>query len=288
MALDKKPVNIETLLQEARAYLPEPDMDVIRRAYDLAAASHDGQLRVSGEPYMQHSLAVALMLAELRLDSDTLAAALLHDTLEDTDTTLETIRKGFGEQVAKLVDGVTKLSQIDRWSEMEHRREQEHRREDEEAESLRKMFLAMVDDVRVVLIKLTDRLHNMRTLGVLPEERRKRIAKETLEIFAPLANRLGIWQIKWELEDLSSHLICQMPRRLASGAKRSSVSLAIRLRRSGQDAQGGVWSRSVNLMSTARTSSTMAGGGARLSASSSSHRCSCSRGCSISLQRSSG
>ncbi len=203
MVMEKKPVNIENLLQEARTYLPEPEMDIVRRAYDVASSSHDGQVRVSGEPYVQHSLAVALMLAELRLDSETLAAGLLHDTLEDTDMTLETIRKNFGEQVAKLVDGVTKLSQIDRWSEMEYRRETDHRREDEDAESLRKMFLAMVDDVRVVLIKLTDRLHNMRTLGVLPEERRKRIAKETLEIFAPLANRLGIWQIKWELEDLS-------------------------------------------------------------------------------------
>jgi GTP pyrophosphokinase len=197
MVSDKKPADLDNVIEQARTYLPEPDLDIVRRAYEVAASAHDGQVRNSGEPYIKHCLAVAQMLAELHLDSDTLAAALLHDTLEDTDVTLELLRRDFGEQVATLVDGVTKLSQIDRWTELERRRE------DEEAESLRKMFLAMVDDVRVVLIKLTDRLHNMRTLASLPEDRRRRLAKETLEIFAPLANRLGIWQIKWELEDLS-------------------------------------------------------------------------------------
>jgi len=197
MVSEKKPADIDNVIEQARTYLPEPDLEIVRRAYDVAASAHDGQVRNSGEPYIKHCLAVAQMLAELHLDSDTLAAALLHDTLEDTDVTLEVLRRDFGEQVAILVDGVTKLSQIDRWTELERRRE------DEEAESLRKMFLAMVDDVRVVLIKLTDRLHNMRTLASLPEDRRRRLAKETLEIFAPLANRLGIWQIKWELEDLS-------------------------------------------------------------------------------------
>ncbi len=193
----KGPTSIENVLEEARAYLPESELQVVRRAYEVASAAHDGQVRVSGEPYMQHCLAVAHMLAELRLDSETLAAALLHDIVEDTETSLQVVHDVFGEGVAKLVDGVTKLGQIDRWSELERRRE------DEDAESLRKMFLAMVDDVRVVLIKLTDRLHNMRTLSALPEDRRRRIAQETLEIFAPLANRLGIWEIKWELEDLS-------------------------------------------------------------------------------------
>jgi len=142
-------------------------------------------------------LTVAQILADLRLDSATIAAGLLHDVVEDSIVTVEDVRQDFGDEVASLVDGVTKLGQIDKLSQMTHRG-----LHDEEAESLRKMFLAMVDDVRVVLIKLADRLHNMRTLDALPEERQRRIAEETLEIFAPLANRLGIWQMKWELEDL--------------------------------------------------------------------------------------
>jgi GTP pyrophosphokinase len=177
----------------------EVERDLLRRAFDVASQAHANQTRASGEPYIQHCLAAAQMLAELRLDTDTLAAALMHDTLEDTQVTYEKLEAEFGEQIAKLVDGVTKLGQIDQLSGMSERNIQE----DAQAESLRKMFLAMVDDVRVVLIKLADRLHNMRTLGSLPEHKRKRIARETMEIFAPLANRLGIWQIKWELEDLS-------------------------------------------------------------------------------------
>jgi GTP pyrophosphokinase len=177
----------------------ERECDLLRRAFNLANQAHENQKRASGEPYIQHCLAVAQMLAELRLDTDTLAAALMHDTLEDTDVTYEELETEFGGEIARLVDGVTKLGQIDQLSGMSER----NLKEDAQAESLRKMFLAMVDDVRVVLIKLADRLHNMRTLSSLPEHKRKRIARETLEIFAPLANRLGIWQIKWELEDLS-------------------------------------------------------------------------------------
>ncbi len=177
----------------------EADRALIRRAFDLASRAHADQKRASGEPYIQHCLATAQMLAELRLDTATLAAALLHDTLEDTPVTLAELERDFGSEIAKLVDGVTKLGQIDQLSGMSERNIQE----DAKAESLRKMFLAMVEDVRVVLIKLADRLHNMRTLGSLPDYKRKRIARETLEIFAPLANRLGIWQIKWELEDLA-------------------------------------------------------------------------------------
>ena len=177
----------------------EGERELLRRAFKLASKAHANQTRASGEPYIQHCLAVAQMLAELRLDTDTLAAALMHDTLEDTKVTYERLEAEFGEGIAKLVDGVTKLGQIDQLSGMSER----NIKEDTQAESLRKMLLAMVDDVRVVLIKLADRLHNMRTLGSLPEHKRKRIARETLEIFAPLANRLGIWQIKWELEDLS-------------------------------------------------------------------------------------
>jgi GTP pyrophosphokinase len=177
----------------------EAERELLRRAFDLASQAHADQKRASGEPYIQHCLAVAQMLAELHLDTAALAAALMHDTLEDTSVTYEELEGEFGGEIAKLVDGVTKLGQIDQLSGMSER----NIREDAKAESLRKMFLAMVDDVRVVLIKLADRLHNMRTLSSLPEYKRKRIARETLEIFAPLANRLGIWQMKWELEDLS-------------------------------------------------------------------------------------
>ncbi len=174
-----------------------PDLELVQRAYEQARQAHDGQARASGEPYVLHCVEVARMLADLGLDYHAVAAGLLHDIVEDTDWTVDDLRKRFGDEVARMVDGVTKLAYIDTMSKMGSRDV-----EAQEAESLRKMFLAMVDDVRVVLIKLADRLHNMRTLASLPVERRQRIARETLEIYAPLANRLGIWQIKWELEDL--------------------------------------------------------------------------------------
>jgi len=173
------------------------ELDLVQRAYDQAIAAHDGQMRASGEPYVIHSVEVARMLAELGLDHHAVAAGLLHDVVEDSDWTIDDIRQLFDKEVATLVDGVTKLAYIDTMTKIGSRDI-----EAQEAESLRKMFLAMVDDVRVVLIKLADRLHNMRTLGSLSPERRERIARETLEIYAPLANRLGIWQMKWELEDL--------------------------------------------------------------------------------------
>ena len=173
------------------------ELALVRQAYEQAVLAHDGQVRASGEPYVIHCVEVARMLADLGLDHHTVAAGLLHDIVEDTHWTLDQVQEKFDAEVARLVDGVTKLSYIDTMSQMGSRDIEE-----QEAESLRKMFLAMVDDVRVVLIKLVDRLHNMRTLGSLPPDRRLRIARETLEIFAPLANRLGIWQIKWELEDL--------------------------------------------------------------------------------------
>jgi GTP pyrophosphokinase len=176
------------------------EIKFIRRACNVAKKAHEGQMRASGEPYFLHSLAVANILADLRLDYETIAAALLHDVPEDTDVTLEEIEAEFGETVAKLVDGVTKMDYIDQWR---GGRPEENKKEKAKAETLRKMMLAMVDDIRVVLIKLADRTHNMRTLGFTKEEKRQRVAKETLDIFAPLANRLGIWQIKWELEDRS-------------------------------------------------------------------------------------
>ncbi len=189
------PTTLDGLLAMLPKSLAPQDRDLIERAYRVADLAHEGQQRASGESYMYHPLAVAGILAEINLDATTLAAALLHDVAEDTAYTIDMIQRDFGPEVAKLVDGVTKLDKIN-----ELRRSHE-RMADNKAESLRKMFLAMVDDIRVVLIKLADRLHNMRTLGALPEHKRKRIARETLEIFAPLANRLGIWQIKWELED---------------------------------------------------------------------------------------
>mgnify|MGYP005850335877 CR=1 FL=1 len=191
-------MTVSGVLNRITASVSQEDRELIERVYEVAEHAHDGQARASGEPYIVHSLAVALMLADLHLDPKTIAAGLLHDVPEDTAVTIDQVRDMFGAEIASLVDGVTKLSQIDRLSGDGRTSIEEQR-----AESLRKMFLAMVQDVRVVLIKLADRLHNMRTLGALPEDKRRRIAQETLDIFAPLANRLGFWQLKWELEDLS-------------------------------------------------------------------------------------
>jgi len=223
--------SLESLLQQMPEAPSQNGRELIERAYELAEVAHSGQKRASGEPYIQHSLTVAQILADLRLDSATIAAGLLHDVVEDSIVTVEDLRQDFGDEVASLVDGVTKLSQIDRLSQMTQRDLQ-----DEEAESLRKMFLAMADDVRVVLIKLADRLHNMRTLDALSEEQQRRIAGETLEIFAPLANRLGIWQIKWELEDLGfrylhpakyQEIVAQLDERRAARERRISRIIGI-------------------------------------------------------------
>lgn len=184
-------MDIQMLLAQIKTYNPQVDLARITRAYELAAAAHAGQMRATGEPYVTHCLAVAAILADLYLDEDSIIAGLLHDVPEDTSVPLETIQKQFGAEVAKLVDGVTKLSQLRLGIEQA------------EAESLRKMFLAMAEEIRVVLIKLADRLHNMRTLYALPPDRQKKIARETMELFAPLANRLGIYKIRRELEDLS-------------------------------------------------------------------------------------
>ena len=178
---------------------PEVEKDQLRRAASLAARAHAGQQRVSGEPYVLHSLAVAKILADLGLDHETLAAAILHDVVEDTGIGLEDLKRDFGPRIAGLVDGVTKMRVIQEFQNLP----EGSRRVQAQAENLRKMLLAMAEDVRVVLIKLADRLHNMRTLAALTGEKQQRIARETLDIFAPLANRLGIWQMKWELEDLA-------------------------------------------------------------------------------------
>ncbi|MEO8286846.1 MAG: bifunctional (p)ppGpp synthetase/guanosine-3',5'-bis(diphosphate) 3'-pyrophosphohydrolase [Chloroflexota bacterium] len=205
--------NLDALIKIVRSYNSEADVEGIRQAYTFAELAHDGQKRGTGEPYITHPLQVAFILAEMRLDVETLQAAILHDTIEDTAATNEDITKLFGPTVAHLVEGVTKLSTVSRLrrqsdaaNEKEREREKEKTRADThqtQAENLRKMFLAMFDDPRVVLIKLADRLHNMRTLQGLSSEKQRRIATQTLEIYAPLANRLGMWQLKGELEDLS-------------------------------------------------------------------------------------
>lgn len=189
----------EDLLAVIQRRMPGMDPSVVKQAHDFAKEAHEGKLRRSGEPYISHPIEVAITLAEMQLDHETLAAALLHDVIEDTETTIEELRDLFGDRIVRLVDGVTKLGRI-RWAA---ETDQAVREKERQAESLRKMFLAMVDDVRVVLIKLADRLHNMRTLEHMPRAKQLRSAKETMEIYAPLANRLGIWHIKSELEDLA-------------------------------------------------------------------------------------
>ncbi len=196
-------MNIEALLKSLPDSITPIERDLVERAYRLAESAHEGQKRLSGEPYVQHCLAVAQILSELGAPVPLITAGLLHDTVEDTSITLEQIQKEFGREIARLVDGVTKLTQLPRVSGRERPPKEERGAKAElQKETLRKTFMAMGEDVRVVLIKLADRLHNMRTLSHLPAEKRARIARETLEIFAPLANRLGIWQMKWELEDL--------------------------------------------------------------------------------------
>jgi GTP pyrophosphokinase len=185
-------IRFEDLLEKVRAYAPEADVELLRRAYVFSAFEHRGQVRHSGEPYLIHPLAVADLLADMKLDAVAVAAGLLHDVVEDTLTTTARIHEVFGPEVAHVVEGVTKIGAIT-FSSTEER----------QAENVRKMLLAMVDDIRVVVVKLADRLHNMRTLHHLPEERRLSIAQETRDIYAPIANRLGMSKIKNELEELS-------------------------------------------------------------------------------------
>src|SRR5919201_946841 len=185
-------IRFEDLLEKVRAYSPDADVELLRRAYVFSAFEHRGQVRHSGEPYLIHPLAVADFLADMKLDGVAIAAGLLHDVVEDTLTTIERIEELFGCEVAHVVEGVTKISAIP-FSSSEER----------QAENFRKMLLAMVDDIRVILVKLADRLHNMRTLHHLSEERRLKIAQETRDIYAPIANRLGMSKLKNELEELA-------------------------------------------------------------------------------------
>ncbi len=180
------------LLERIRAYSPSADLTIVTRAFEFARKAHQGHRRLSGEPYITHPVAVAGVLAELEQDPQTIAAALLHDVIEDAEVSSEELKKNFGEEITRLAEGVTKLSQLNFIS-----------REVRQAENFRKMFVAMGEDFRIIIIKLADRLHNMRTLQYLPPAKRKETALETREIFAPLAHRLGMWHLKWELEDLS-------------------------------------------------------------------------------------
>ena len=186
-------IRINDIIDKITDYNPEADLDIIDRAYIYSARVHDGQVRLSGEPYLSHPLEVAGILADMKLDVVSVAAGLLHDVIEDTHATPEEINAIFGKEITHIVSGVTKLSVLPFSSSSQAR----------QAESIRKMILAMADDIRVILIKLADRLHNMRTLKFHSERKMAKIAKETLDIYAPIAGRLGIYWIKKELEDNS-------------------------------------------------------------------------------------
>ncbi len=185
-------MELADLLKKVKSYMEDPNLDFIRKAYNYAEKAHQGQFRVSGEPFVDHPLGVSIILADLELDVISIASSLLHDVVEDTGITSQDLENEFGSEVAHLVDGVTKLTRMEFKT-----------KEDQQAESLRKMFVAMAEDIRVVLIKLADRLHNMRTLNYLKKEKRIEKSRETIEIYAPLAHRLGMSRLKWELEDLS-------------------------------------------------------------------------------------
>ena len=185
-------IRIQDILDTIAEYRQDADIALIQKAYVFSAAAHAGQTRLSGEPYLMHPLAVAHSLAKMRLDEASIAAGLLHDTVEDTSTGIEEIDSLFGEEVADIVDGVTKISQMTFES-----------KEEAQAENIRKMVLAMAEDIRVLIVKLADRLHNMSTLDFQKPHKQKLIAQETMDIYAPLANRLGLHRIKLQLEDLS-------------------------------------------------------------------------------------
>jgi RelA/SpoT family (p)ppGpp synthetase len=208
----KRDRGIERLVAKLETYLPDDQVGMIMRAYDFGAAAHQGQTRKTGEPYITHPVAVARELANMHLDAQAISAAILHDVVEDTDASLSEIREKFGDEVAQLVDGVSKLDQI-----------QFRSRAEAQAESFRKMMLAMIEDIRVILVKLADRLHNMQTLDAMPAEKRRRIARETLDIYAPIANRLGINRMKVELEDLGFKYLYPMRYRVLDKARKRST-----------------------------------------------------------------
>jgi guanosine-3',5'-bis(diphosphate) 3'-pyrophosphohydrolase len=195
-------VVFEQLLSKAREYLPPEKLTIVQKAYEFASRAHEGQMRLSGDPYIEHPLQTAMLLADLELDASALAAALLHDVTENCGIPSSEIEAEFGPEVAKLVDATTKLGELSRQAS-----EEATTTDKGQAENLRKLLVAMAEDLRVVFIKLADRLHNMKTLYALPPEKQQSISRETLEIYAPLAHRLGIWELKWQLEDECFHYL---------------------------------------------------------------------------------
>src|SRR6516165_1727550 len=185
-------IRLQDIVEKVHGYHPAADADLVKKAYVFAAKAHDGQMRKSGDPYVVHPLSVASIIADLRLDVPSVCAGLLHDCVEDTSATIDELQQIFSPEVAFLVDGVTKLGKI-AWTT----------REERQAENFRKMLLAMARDIRVILIKLADRVDNMRTLSHMPRDKQERISRETMDIYSPLANRLGIQWMKIELEDLA-------------------------------------------------------------------------------------
>jgi GTP pyrophosphokinase len=183
---------INKLIEKILSYNKDADIETIKKAHSIAEGAHEGQKRVSGEDYIIHPMEVAMILAELQLDVPTITAAILHDVIEDTSYPFQEMKQVFGDEIADLVDGVTKISKLEFKS-----------KEEQQAENLRKMIIAMAKDIRVIMIKLADRLHNMRTLKYMPEDKQKAKAQETLDIYSPIAHRLGISKIKWELEDIA-------------------------------------------------------------------------------------
>ena len=207
---------IKPVLTAAKKYLPQLDEERIIRAYEFAKTAHEGQVRKNGTPYITHPVSAALLLTELHVDEDTLIACLLHDVPEDTSYTLEDIEKAFGSKVEFLVDGITKLSKVHYRNDMEER----------QIESLKKLFLHSAKDPRIILIKLADRLHNMQTIDAIPNPlKRERIARETLEIFVPIANLLGIWEMKNQLEDHCFHVLAPLEYEEISQLVSSSILL---------------------------------------------------------------
>ena len=255
---------VDRLLDKVGEYLPGDAAELIKDAYYFADRSHEGQMRKSGEPYIAHPLEIALFLADLRLDEQTIAASLLHDVVEDCDVPLDELSGKFGPEIAKLVDGVTKLTQLDSRIHDPIAALPDGADDPDSlyAESLRKMLVAMAEDIRVVLIKLADRLHNMRTLAALPPEKQRRIAQETLDIYAPLAHRLGIWEIKWQLEDLAFRYLNEekyreisrllAARRAVREAYVSQVSDLLRDRLESEGIRADVYGRPKNIYSTYR------------------------------------
>ncbi|GMR17431.1 MAG: bifunctional (p)ppGpp synthetase/guanosine-3',5'-bis(diphosphate) 3'-pyrophosphohydrolase [Gammaproteobacteria bacterium] len=250
-ASSRRDRGLRRLIETLQDYLPAVDIELVGKAYEFGARAHQGQTRLSGEPYISHPVAVAQFLADMHMDSQAICAAILHDVVEDTAASLADIEKDFGAEIAGLVDGVSKLDQI-----------HFHSRAEAQAESFRKMMLAMIEDIRVILVKLADRLHNMRTLDAMPRKKQARIARETLEIYAPIANRLGINHMKVGLEDLGfrylypfRYAVLERTLRRSKGSQRQIVrKISEQIRKSMQEAgiEGEVHGREKHLYSIYR------------------------------------